>query len=72
MSRWIQLYVVHDGGPERTKEGVDLAEPMLIKFGAVPKRPVDKIVLEEDGTAQIRVYEASVFRLLGVCLHRTI
>ena len=56
MSKWIQLYVRHGDGPEQTKIMAGLAEPALMMFGAVPKRPYDEILLEEDGTVQIRAY----------------
>ena len=58
---WLQLFVKHNEGPIATKIAVEHAEHTLMAFGAVPKRPPpgDKIILENDGTAQIRLYNPS-------------
>ncbi len=55
---WLQIFVKHNEGPIATKIAVEHAEPALMAFGAVPKRPPpgDEILLEDDGTAQIRLY----------------
>ena len=48
-----QLYVKHSTG---TKENLEIVEPHLMTFGAVPRRPGKDILLEPDGTGEIRVY----------------
>ena len=48
-----QIYVKHSNG---TKANLEIVEPHLMAFGAVPKRPDKEILLEADGTGEIRIY----------------
>ncbi len=48
-----QIYVNH---PNDVKKMLESVEPHLMAFGAVPKRPGKEILVEADGTAEIRIY----------------